>query len=101
MREAELNVRRFQRLWHRAVALEPRLEALWARHDAMGVLELLDEPVAVKKGRPRDYNKIYLIGNIIGYELYNYILYTILKFMISISYRAQFSGRSGPRCPAA
>ena len=42
VREAELNIRRFERLERRAQQLESQLKPLQARHDAMGVLELLE-----------------------------------------------------------
>ena len=45
VREAELNVRRFRRMWRAAAALEAggELTALRERHDAVGVLELLEK----------------------------------------------------------
>ena len=45
VREAELNVRRFRRMWRAAAALEAggELAALRERHDAVGVLELLEK----------------------------------------------------------
>lgn len=43
VREAEHNIRRFKALWSRAARLAGAgLDGLAARHDAMGVLELLE-----------------------------------------------------------
>jgi len=43
VREAELNIRRFKALWHRAGRLQEKgISELMAAHDAMGVLELLE-----------------------------------------------------------
>ena len=41
MREAELNVRRFEELWEQTGRME-EIKAMQEGHDAMGVLEFLD-----------------------------------------------------------
>ena len=47
VREAELNIRSFKALWHRAGRLqEAGIAELMALHDAMGVLELLESEAA-------------------------------------------------------
>ena len=48
VREAEYNIRQFKALWERARGLSAAgLEGYWARHDAIGVLELLESGPAL------------------------------------------------------
>ena len=42
MREAELNVRRFEELWEQTGKMDEEIKTMQEQHDAMGVLEFLD-----------------------------------------------------------
>jgi len=43
VREAEYNIRRFKALWRRAERLQQHLGGRLAAHDALGVLEAMEE----------------------------------------------------------
>ena len=42
VREAELNVRRFEELWEQSGKMDEEIKTMQEQHDAMGVLEFLD-----------------------------------------------------------
>jgi len=43
VKEAELNIRRFLKLWEKAEKMDEKLKKLQEKRDAMAVMELLDE----------------------------------------------------------